>query len=68
VLVEFLKPKSTKAGLLPTVRPDADKLLRAILDALTGVGYADDSQVVQAAIMKAYGPWERVTVTIGRVS
>lgn len=65
VLVEFVKPKSSKATA-PTVRPDADKLLRAILDMLTGVAYADDSQVVFAAIMKAYGPSERVTVTINQ--
>lgn len=67
VVVEFVKPKTSKA-VVPAVRPDADKLLRAILDALTGVAYADDAQVVQATIMKAYGPSERVTVTIGKVA
>ena len=67
VRVEFVKPKTAKQ-VTPTVRPDADKLLRAILDMLTGVGYADDSQVVHATIMKAYGPSERVIVTIGRAA
>lgn len=28
-------------------RPDVDKLIRAILDALTGIAYADDAQVTQ---------------------
>jgi crossover junction endodeoxyribonuclease RusA len=63
VRVEFVKPKTAKQTA-PTVRPDADKLLRAVLDALTGVAYADDSQVVYAAIMKAYGPSERVFVRV----
>ena len=65
--VEFVKPKTAKQST-PSVRPDCDKLLRAILDALTGVGYADDSQVVYAAIEKAYGPSERVTVEIVRAA
>lgn len=38
----------------PTVRPDCDKLLRATLDALTGVLYADDGQVVEIYARKFY--------------
>lgn len=40
---ELLRPD---APLYCTTKPDVDKLLRAILDALTGVCYTDDSQVV----------------------
>lgn len=39
------KPKSVKR-LLPHVRPDLDKLIRALLDGLTGKCFKDDSQVV----------------------
>lgn len=46
-----LKPSAPK---FPTGKPDADKLLRAILDGLTAVAYLDDSQVVQAIIQKVY--------------
>lgn len=67
VLVEFVKPKTSKASA-PTVRPDADKLLRACLDMLTGIAYADDSQVIHAAVMKAYGSVDQVTVRIGKVA
>lgn len=35
-------------------RLDVDKLGRALLDALTGVAYLDDSQVTQLLISKAY--------------
>jgi crossover junction endodeoxyribonuclease RusA len=44
------KAKSTH----PTTRPDCDKILRATLDALTGIAYDDDSQVVEAVVTKQY--------------
>jgi Holliday junction resolvase RusA-like endonuclease len=67
VRVEFLRPKTAKQ-LAPTVRPDLDKLLRAVMDALTNVAYIDDSQVVSVATSKAYGPSERVIVSVGRAA
>jgi Holliday junction resolvase RusA-like endonuclease len=44
----------------PCVRPDVDKLARALLDALTGVAYEDDGQVVALTVRKVY---ESDTVT-----
>lgn len=38
----------------PNVRPDLDKLTRAILDALTGVAYVDDAQVTRINVSKGY--------------
>tara|TARA_Y100000310_G_scaffold241983_1_gene246136 strand:- start:445 stop:885 length:441 start_codon:yes stop_codon:yes gene_type:complete len=35
-------------------QPDIDKLLRALLDALTGTIYEDDRQIVQVNVRKAY--------------
>lgn len=67
VRVEFVKPKTAKQAQ-PTVRPDLDKCLRAVLDMLTGVCYADDSQVVYAAAAKAYGASERVIVEVERAA
>ena len=43
------------APRVPTTRPDALKLARAVEDALTGVLYADDSAVVELAVAKVYG-------------
>ena len=34
--------------------PDIDKILRALLDALTGVCFADDKQVVRAHVVQRY--------------
>lgn len=38
----------------PTVPPDVDKLIRAVGDALTGVVYDDDSQVIRVLAWKVY--------------
>jgi crossover junction endodeoxyribonuclease RusA len=59
----FVRPKShyTSKGELragaPTHpgKPDIDKLCRAVLDALTGILYHDDAQVVSLNASKRYG-------------
>lgn len=43
------------APALPTVKPDVTKLVRAVEDALTGVVWRDDSQVVSTHAHKVYG-------------
>lgn len=40
--------------LFPTVKPDIDKLTRAVLDALAGVAYHDDAQVCRLWVDKNY--------------
>lgn len=42
------------APRFPTKKPDLDKTLRAIKDALTGIVYVDDSQVVVVTIAKEW--------------
>ena len=37
-----------------TKKPDADNLAKAVLDALNGVAWEDDSQVVRVGIFKEY--------------
>jgi len=49
------RPKSVRGRALPCVRPDLDKLARAVLDALSGVLYRDDGQVVELRLEKLYG-------------
>lgn len=55
-------PKRRKTW--PIARPDYDKLARSATDALTGIIWRDDSQVVEAHIRKDYGdpPGVRITV------
>lgn len=56
VVLHFVMPRpascpkrSTPAA---TKRPDADKMIRAVFDALTGVTWTDDSQVVAVSAFK----------------
>jgi crossover junction endodeoxyribonuclease RusA len=68
----FLLPRlKTVVRKYPTGKRegDVDKLLRAILDAMTGVAYADDSQVVDAHARKEYtdgetGVWVHVSTDL----
>jgi len=50
----------------PSVKPDLDKLARAVLDALTGITYRDDAQVVRLDTSKVYADRPGLTCTIGR--
>jgi crossover junction endodeoxyribonuclease RusA len=43
------------APAAPITKPDIDKLARAVLDALTGIVFRDDAQVVELEIVKRYG-------------
>lgn len=49
----FTRPKSSKREH-PSVKPDLDKLVRSVLDSLTGPAYVDDSQVVCIVATKTY--------------
>jgi crossover junction endodeoxyribonuclease RusA len=59
--VRFALPrpkKYQKRGLDPAhcTAPDLDKLIRAVLDALSQVAFLDDAQVVYISATKAYAP------------
>lgn len=41
-------------SLMPTTKPDADNLLKAICDGLNGVAWRDDVQVVDLRVRKRY--------------
>lgn len=60
------KPKSAKR-MFPSVKPDLDKLIRAVLDGLTGVAYEDDSQVVLIKSTKTYGETQGVWIKIEQI-
>lgn len=47
----------------PAVMPDCDKLIRAVGDALTGICYKDDAQIVHIEATKAYADSTQIEVT-----
>ena len=66
VKIVFTLPRPrTVSRPLPCVRPDLDKLIRGVLDALTGTAFHDDAQVVSIIARKEYGPTAGARVTVG---
>ncbi len=66
------RPKRQKGDRPHVSTPDSDKLARGICDALTGILYADDAQVNEITLRKAYAPTDgqpsvEIFVTKGRV-
>lgn len=53
ILFGMPKPKTVKRNY-PSVAPDLDKLIRAVLDALTAIAYIDDGQVIEINSSKIY--------------
>ena len=41
-------------ALYPTGKPDADNIAKAVLDAVNGIAYHDDKQVVSCTVRKRY--------------
>ena len=50
--------------LRPTVRPDVDNLVKSVKDALNGIAWADDSQIVAMQCDKMYGPADATEVLV----
>ena len=62
----FERPKSVRRSA-PSVKPDVDKLARALLDGVTDSGiWKDDSQVTRLEVEKVYGAAPGVHVVISR--
>lgn len=77
VIVYTAPPKSVskavRAAMLagevhPTKKPDLDNCAKLVQDALNGVVYVDDSQIVQLWILKEYAEEARTTVQIGTLA
>jgi Holliday junction resolvase RusA-like endonuclease len=67
LLVVFYRPRPRswpRRRVFQTSAPDADKLARAIGDALKGVVYADDAQIVALLAFKAVGEPARADVLV----
>lgn len=53
LLFLFAKPKSNKSAY-HTQRPDADNLAKTVTDAMNGIVYKDDSQIVSIRARKEW--------------
>lgn len=59
----FERPKSVKTKH-KTTKPDVDKLIRSLFDALTGCVFKDDSQVTDCYTYKRFGSPARCEVKV----
>ena len=48
--------------ILPSKKPDIDNLIKAVMDALNGVAYDDDNQVIELSAKKVYAPEPYVAI------
>jgi len=53
-----------RESVAPTSKPDVLKLARGVEDAMTGIVYRDDSQIVAELLSKDWGEPARVEITI----
>jgi Holliday junction resolvase RusA-like endonuclease len=70
ILFIMKRTKGVPVGrTMPNVKPDIDKLSRAVLDAMEGVCYENDSRVVELQVRKVYetdgGPQEGALISVG---
>jgi Holliday junction resolvase RusA-like endonuclease len=61
IMVSVTRPKTSKLG---APRMDVDKLARSILDAMTGIVYIDDVQVISLSISKRWGAQSGAFISI----
>lgn len=64
------EPQKNRIGLIPCIaRPDADNLLKGLVDAMTKAGFwVDDSRIYRMAIAKWYGESAGIGVRIATLS
>lgn len=76
VVAYFEPPKSTskkkRAAMLDwdipyTKKPDTDNILKAVMDALNGVAYTDDSAIIAVYGFKCYAEYAHTDVVITRL-
>ena len=62
--------KAIEDGILaPTKKPDADNIGKVVMDALNGVAYEDDKQIIDLRVTKKYtGAQEGLGIIIGEAN
>lgn len=62
-------PKKKRAGMKwYDKKPDVDNIAKSVLDALNGVAYDDDKQIVVMIIHKEYSNEARVEIKLGEIN
>jgi len=64
---EWKKQAALDGAVCHTAKPDADNLVKAAKDAMNGIVWLDDSQVVEFSAAKRYSTKPRVEITVERM-
>lgn len=60
-----LTKRQKQDGIIrPTVKPDTDNYYKAVSDALTGIVWVDDNQIVEMHVSKWYSDTPRVEIEV----
>lgn len=59
--------QAERGEIVPTTKPDADNYLKAIKDALNGIIWRDDSQIVDVQVSKRYSVRPRIEIEVHEV-
>lgn len=62
--LEITFKKKKQITSYPITRPDIDNIFKLVADALNGLAYDDDSQIVTANIKKIFGKEDRYYIRI----
>lgn len=54
-------------AIRPTKKPDCDNIIKIVCDALNGIAYKDDAQIISVSIEKRYSVMPNVEVTLQEV-
>ena len=60
------REKALSGTLMPVSKPDADNIAKAVTDALNGLLWVDDSQIVSLLVSKTYSAVPGAWVTVAR--
>lgn len=58
------KAKARAGAILPTSKPDGDNFLKLVQDSLNQIVWRDDSQVVDARVIKRYDPTPAMRIEV----
>ena len=58
------KAEANDQGIVPVVKPDIDNCIKGVFDALNGIAWKDDNQVVEVRSLKLYSITPMIIVTI----
>lgn len=77
IVARYLPTKSTSkqslrqmldGKIFPLKKPDMDNIIKVVADALNGVAYHDDTQIMMVCAKKVYSSLEGLDVTVGEYS